>query len=95
MTGEKRSLAYLVVPVILAGAVAVWADLTGFEPLTRLRGELAGARAELALLGERWSRFFSGEEVRLEESSREAEFTLSELISREEREENGRLRAEL
>ncbi|HUT98762.1 MAG TPA: rod shape-determining protein MreC [bacterium] len=95
MTGEKRLLAYLVVPVVLAGAVAVWADLTGFEPLTRLRGELAGARAELALLGGRWSRFFSGEEARLEEASREAEFALSELTSREDREENRRLRAEL
>ncbi len=95
MTGEKRLLAYLVVPVVLAGAVAVWADITGFEPLARVRAELAGARAELALVGERWSRFFSGEQVRLEVASREAELALSELSSRDEREENRRLRAEL
>jgi hypothetical protein len=95
MTGEKRLLAYLVVPVVLAGAVAVWADITGFEPLARVRAELAGARAELALLGERWSSFFSGEQARLETASREAELALSELSSREQKDENRRLREEL
>jgi len=95
MTGEKRLLACLVAPVFLAGAFAAWADFTGFEPLARVRAELAGARAELALLGERWSRFFSGEEIRLEAASREAELALGELSSREEREENRRLRLEL
>jgi cell shape-determining protein MreC len=92
---ERRVLAYLVVPVVLAGAVAVWADLTGFEPLERLRAELAGARAGLALLGERWYRFLAGERARLEGASREAELALAELSSRDEREENRRLRAEL
>jgi hypothetical protein len=95
MTDQRRLLAYLVAPVVLASAVVVWADLSGFAPLARLRGELAGARAELALLGERWVRFVAGEGVRLEGASREAEVVLYELSLREVLGENDRLREAL
>ncbi|MCK4594771.1 rod shape-determining protein MreC [bacterium] len=95
MTDERRFLPYLIAPVAVLTAVVIWADLSGFKPLVRLRDELAGARTELALLGERWSGFISGEGERLEAASREAEFFLYQQCLRDTTAENLRLREAL
>ncbi len=95
MTDERRFLHYLIAPVVILSAVVIWADLSDFEPLVRLHDEMAGARTELTLLGERWSGFISGEGERLEAASREAEFFLYERCLRDTAAENLRLRETL
>jgi hypothetical protein len=58
---DIRSLAPLVVGLLVLPALLVWADAVDLAPLEKLRAGLAALPSALATLGERWDAFLTDE----------------------------------